>query len=52
MLLDDHTCVVNCPDGKYDNGLGICSVCINPCLTCVLNSTNCLTCITGMFMYQ
>lgn len=51
MLLDDNTCLMNCNEGKYDNGLGVCLNCLTPCKTCEKNSTNCLSCINGMFMY-
>ncbi len=47
-------CVPACPPKYYattTSSLYICSVCLEPCLTC-LSPTQCLTCITPYYYYE
>ena len=42
--LDGNSCVSSCPSTKYVDASFQCSDCDANCLTCVVQSTNCLTC--------
>ena len=51
------TCLKTCPNGYYsDGGSGtgpnLCLSCASPCSNCKGNSSFCLACISGLFLYN
>jgi hypothetical protein len=55
--LFNGTCFKTCPNGYYsDGGSGagpnLCLPCTSPCSNCKVNSTTCLACISGLFLFN